>query len=205
MEERTIPIMHLGIATRPKGGQSINGDAYFVGEYDDKVLLAVLDGVGHGEEANRAARRAIAFLANYRQPGLETLIQGCHRELRGTRGVVISLSLMNKGNSTLSHAGIGNIESRIITGNNRMVHLISMNGIIGHNLKKVKEFQYPYHPGDTMVMFSDGISSRFMTDLVREGIPSPLNPLVDLPAVAQRILETYSKDDDATVLLARLW
>ncbi|MCL0092061.1 SpoIIE family protein phosphatase [Dehalococcoidia bacterium] len=197
--------MDLGIATRPKRGQSINGDAYFVGEYDGKVLLAVIDGVGHGEEANRAARRAIAFLENYRQPGLETLIQGCHRELRGTRGGVISLALMNKGNSTLSHAGIGNIESRIITEDNRMVHLISMNGVIGHNLRKVKEFQYPYHPGDTMVMFSDGISSRFMTDLVREGIPSPLNPLVDLPAVAQRILEKHSKADDATVLLARLW
>jgi serine phosphatase RsbU (regulator of sigma subunit) len=177
-------------------GQSINGDAYFVGEYDGKVILAVLDGVGHGEEANRAARRAIAFLTNCRQPGLETLIQGCHRELRGTRGVVISLALVNKGNSTLSHAGIGNIESLIITENNRTVHLISMNGVIGHNLRKVKEFQYPYHPGDTMVMFSDGISSRFdMAEFL---------PLVDLPAVAQRILEKYGKDDDATVLLAKL-
>ncbi len=188
--------MDLGIATRPKAGESINGDAYFVGEYDSKVLVGVIDGVGHGEEAHRATLRAISFLESHRQRDLETLIQGCHRELRGTRGIVISLALMNKGNGMLSHAGIGNIESRIITRNNRMLHLISMNGIIGYNLRKVKEFQYSYHPGDTMVMFSDGISSRF--DIAE------FFPLADLQTVAKRILDKYSKDDDATVLLARL-
>ena len=139
--------------------------------------------------------------------------------------------MVNIGTDTLSYAGIGNIEARVIgsevslmadspTGHDygktdtstkgsyqlntvlrnigntkKALHLMSMNGIVGYNLKKVKVFEYPYRPGDIVVMFSDGISSRI--DLFE------FLPKEDLQAAAQMILERHGKNDDATILLAQ--
>ncbi|MFA4835248.1 MAG: hypothetical protein WC749_04165 [Dehalococcoidia bacterium] len=212
--------MDLGIAARPKRGESLSGDAYFVGECDGTVFLAVIDGIGHGEHANSTANKATLFLAKHLHLDLIAMIRGCHQELRGSRGAVIGLVSINKSGNVLSYAGIGNIEGRLIkegsapaeertcatacpskdalnAGETKKVrHLISMNGIVGCNLRKVTGFQHTCHTGDTIAMFSDGISSRI--DL------SEFLPADDLQKAAEKILDKHGKDDDATILLARL-
>ncbi|MDD5093392.1 MAG: SpoIIE family protein phosphatase [Dehalococcoidia bacterium] len=192
--------MDLGIATRPKANETSNGDAYFVGEHESTVLFAMIDGLGHGEQANDAANKTTAFLASHLQQDLVSLIKGCHQELRGSRGAVIGIASIDRQTQSLKYAGVGNIESRIVTRavteGIKVSHLISMNGIVGCNLGRVNAMEYPFHVGDIIVMFSDGISSRLNL--------SEFLPVQNLQAAAEKILIKHGKDDDATVLLARL-
>jgi negative regulator of sigma-B (phosphoserine phosphatase) len=53
-----------GAALRPKRGQSISGDAYVVAPFTPHGLqVAVIDGLGGGEEAARAAQGAVAVIS----------------------------------------------------------------------------------------------------------------------------------------------
>ena len=186
--------MEIVAVSRPKKGESVNGDAYFAKEFDGAVLMGVIDGLGHGEEANYASRKALSYLERHFHFDLISLIKGCHAELQGTRGVALGLIKVKQGDNHLTFSGVGNIGARIIGA--KSLHLRSMNGIVGHNLREVKELWYPYEDKDIILMFSDGISSRI--DLFE------LLGLGELPAMAERIMQEYSKDeDDATVLLAR--
>ena len=186
--------MEIVVVSRPKKGESVNGDAYFAKEFDGAVLMGVIDGLGHGEEANYASRKALSFLERHFHFDLISLIKGCHAELQGTRGVALGLIKVKQGDNHLTFSGVGNIGARII--GEKSLHLRSMNGIVGHNLRELKELWYPYEGRDIILMFSDGISSRI-------DLPELLG-LGELPAMAERIMQEYSKDeDDATVLLAR--
>src|SRR4051812_18381739 len=68
----------IGSWSRPRPGEELNGDAYFVSEYDGELLLAVIDGLGHGHGANEAARAAVETLEQWRGEPLQDLILGVH-------------------------------------------------------------------------------------------------------------------------------
>ena len=59
------PLIDWGVAARPLEGQAVSGDLHLVKPLDDGVLLAVVDGVGHGGEAVAAARAAVALYTHY--------------------------------------------------------------------------------------------------------------------------------------------
>jgi hypothetical protein len=50
--------LQVGVAIAPMYGQVASADRHVVRSVDDEVLVAVLDGIGHGEEAVRAAMLA---------------------------------------------------------------------------------------------------------------------------------------------------
>ena len=53
-------------ATLPKQGETENGDAALVRRVDDSVLIAVVDALGHGALAAKAAAVATSYLAEAR-------------------------------------------------------------------------------------------------------------------------------------------
>src|SRR5919206_1625244 len=77
---------HLGAWSRPRPGEETNGDAYFVGRHDDEILLAVVDGLGHGRGAGEAAEAAVETLEQWQGEPLDELVWGVHESLRATRG-----------------------------------------------------------------------------------------------------------------------
>ncbi len=48
-------VMEWGVAALSRGGETVSGDQYLVVPIADGVLMAVVDGVGHGLEAALAA------------------------------------------------------------------------------------------------------------------------------------------------------
>ncbi|MHC1585767.1 MAG: SpoIIE family protein phosphatase [Candidatus Syntropharchaeia archaeon] len=184
--------MRFGIATRAKVGESVNGDGYFI-KSDGFALIAVIDGVGHGREANIATEKVISFLEeNYRMDPAE-IIRRCNLILRRTRGVVMGIAMIKE--KTLTYTGIGNIAG-IIKKKNTERHLTSLSGIVGYNLRKVMKFFYPYEEGDIIIMFSDGISKHFRI--------SDYDFSMGLQAVAEAILEEHGKEnDDATIVIGQ--
>ncbi len=115
--------------------------------------------------------------------------------LRTTRGAVIGLLRVNLAEGSMRYAGVGNTGIRVQT--QAEFHPISYNGIVGYRLPRVHEFVGQYHPGDTFVLYSDGIDSRFHSD------ESLLHREQDPQALAEAIARRYGKDDDICVLVAR--
>jgi len=188
--------MKFGIARRPYPGEAISGDACFVQEYDGKTLIGVVDGLGHSQGAALVAQKAIHYLEEHYREGLAKTMRGCHETLRGTRGVVMGLALVDPERSTLTYAGVGNICIRVVGAES--ISLVSANGIVGDVLPGIREEKVAYTPGDLVIMHSDGVSVKFNLDdylgLVRK----------EPQLIADTICRDFGREyDDAIIVVAR--
>lgn len=87
-------ILDWASAARPMPGESDSGDLALVVPLAERVLVAVIDGAGHGPAAARASQAAARQLAEHPDGSLERLVARCHEALRGTRGAVMTLALV---------------------------------------------------------------------------------------------------------------
>src|SRR5215467_5953020 len=98
MATRFQPTLYLdvGVASTTRDGEDTSGDLHLVrsvnGGRDRGVLVAVVDGLGHGADAAAAARIAIDTLDRHAGAPIPELIQRCHAALVGSRGVVMSVA-----------------------------------------------------------------------------------------------------------------
>lgn len=160
------------------------------------MLVAVVDGLGHGPAAAEAAQTAIGFVASHASDELDHLLRRCHHRLRGSRGAAVALARIDGTGGQLSYGGVGNIEARLI--GHTSARPISYNGIVGAILPNFRVFELSFQPDDLFLLHTDGISARF--DLT--GYPD----LSGQPA--QLIAEAIARDwarthDDATIIVVR--
>src|ERR1043166_2247497 len=88
-------LIDWGVASRPLAGQDVSGDLHLVKPHDRGVLLAVVDGVGHGDEATAAAQAAVLTLETSTDRSIIALVKRCHEALLRTRGVVMTVAFLN--------------------------------------------------------------------------------------------------------------
>lgn len=146
----------------PKKGELISGDFWLVSTHGQHILVAVLDGLGHGEEARRISETAVDLLQTLKWQPLENLISSCHTALRQTRGLVMSLALFDSSDHTITWAGVGNVEGIVFKGeSNQIEHLFQAKGIIGYKLPDLKIHQMNISAGDRLVFVTDGVKPGF--------------------------------------------
>jgi phosphoserine phosphatase RsbX len=190
--------------TIPCEGQTENGDAAVVRRWDDSALIAVIDALGHGAHAAKAADAAVRYLneASLEQ-GLRHVIEGLHDALRGTRGA--AAMVLHLQGYKLSGVGVGNVELRSVSlagsagpassagsGRSRIPAVLTP-GVLGAALPRLKFFQAELAPGDRVIVFTDGIGGRFEEEASRRA------PAL---SVCNAIMERHRKrHDDATVLV----
>ena len=192
-------LVHWGVATLALEGQSESGDLHLVKALKDGVLIAVVDGLGHGEEAAVAARLAVSTLESYDDEPPLSLLQRCHAALKGTRGVVMSLARFDAPRGTVTWLGVGNVEGVLHHADwserSARASLITRGGIVGSEVPAVQAAVIPVSPGDVLVFATDGIDTAFLADVSAQEEPQRL---------ADHILARYGKGtDDALVLVAR--
>ena len=104
-------VIEWATAGQPMTGEVVSGDAAVVETWVDGALVAVIDALGHGPEATEAALLAAELLR--RKPGdpLPALMQECHRGLRRSRGIALTLTSFNARDRQMTWSGIGNIEA----------------------------------------------------------------------------------------------
>jgi len=185
----------------------VSGDLHLVQEFTGGVLVAVVDGLGHGHEAVLAATRAIETLTTYAHEPVVPLLQRCHEHLHGTRGVVMSLASFRHGAEVMTWAGVGDVEGvllRIGPQDKLMRQSLSLRGgVLGYQLPTLHERTLSVINGDLLILATDGMRTSFVEDRVLS------NPLLrrtqDGPQrIADELLARYAKDtDDALVLVAR--
>jgi hypothetical protein len=83
-----------------------------------------------------------------------------HVALRQTRGAAVAICQVNEERGELRFAGVGNIAMSVFTLGERR-HLLSHNGIVGSNLRKVQEFVHPWEQGSMLIGHSDGVATRW--------------------------------------------
>lgn len=187
----------VGSWSRPHPGEESNGDAYYVSEHDGELLLAVVDGLGHGHGANEAARAAVETLEQWRGEPLEELVWGVHESLRATRGAVMGAIILDRSRELFTYAGVGNVEVRLL-GSTDPGRPIPSNGTLGARLSNVRVWPHRLAEGTTLILASDGISATW--DIAAYPGLAAKSPQM----LAGVLLRDFARNsDDATVLVYR--
>jgi len=71
--------------SRPKQGEKYSGDAYLIKNYGGIHFASLIDGLGHGEKANYAAKNALRYVSDNFKRDFENIFQGVHRACRTSR------------------------------------------------------------------------------------------------------------------------
>jgi phosphoserine phosphatase RsbX len=187
-----------GFAARALGGQSESGDLHFVGSFAGGVLVAAIDGLGHGPEAALASRLAAATLNEHLGESVTALMAHCHAALQRTRGAVLSLASIEPDGREMTWLGVGNVDGTLYRASGARTPRESLHhrgGVVGYQLPPLRAATLTLAPGDTLVFATDGIASTFTSE----------SPLGWHPQdAADHILRAYGKDtDDALVVVAR--
>ncbi|SNQ62044.1 putative anti-sigma regulatory factor, serine/threonine protein kinase [Candidatus Methanoperedens nitroreducens] len=187
--------MKFSVFARPRIGEDVSGDAYFIKRFSSYVIFSVIDVLGHGRDAHDVALSVLKILEdNYTEP-LAKIIDICHTGLRHTRGAAMALCRVNFKLKKFEHVGIGNVETRVF-GATEPVEPFFFNGTLGMAMENYRVIEYPYIEGMAIVLFSDGISRRF--DLSQQMLTKTPQE------IAKFIFDNYARDtDDATVLVAK--
>ena len=191
--------MEFGIAAAAVEGQSESGDIHVMQYVGDCLLLAAIDGIGHGDNAAAAALAASSVLKSNPSERLETLMQMCHHVLRSTRGAVMSLASIFPRLGQMRWLGVGNVQGMVqragaAKGTVQEVLLLRA-GVLGSQLPSLQAATVPLQTGDRIIFATDGIGGGFVADLSSLDTPQ---------RSADRILQQHCRrNDDALVVVAR--
>lgn len=189
-----------GVAALPFDGQAESGDRHVVQSFPGGVLLAVIDGLGHGCEAATAATAAEFILRAEPQEPVISLVRHCHERLRPTRGVVMSLVSFDTSHGLMTWLGVGNARGILLRSglspNLTQEELLLRAGVVGGQIPPLQASVFPVSTGDTLFLATDGIGGEFAQELMRPETPQ---------RTAETILSRHAKrDDDALVMVARV-
>ncbi len=183
--------MRIRVAHRVEAvpGEQESGDAVVVETSPARSMFAVIDGLGHGPGAARAARAAVAALRAQRDTDdLMTAMRTVHAELQGTRGAAATVCLI-EGNR-FSCCGVGNVALR---SHGSDIPFVLSPGILGKGVRRFRIIETPLVCGLRIVLHSDGIASQLsMADLSQ----------LDADQACAEIFRSHRKpNDDGAVMV----
>lgn len=193
------PLIEWGAAAASLPGQPVSGDGYVVERHGEAVLVAVMDGLGHGDEAAAASNLAAGVIRAHASDDLASLFARCHHALAKSRGVVMSAVQFDARNHTLTWMGVGNVDGYVSRANPgtgpARESILSLGGIVGYHLPALRPSSIPIARGDVLVLATDGIRSGFMDGCTLSDEPR---------RIADHIFrQHWRKTDDAQVFVAR--
>ena len=192
-------VLERGVAAQAHAGERRSGDVPVFVPSQRGALVAVIDGLGHGDGAADAAEAAARVVETYADDPPQLLLERCHEQLRQTRGAVMTLAWFDLGERTMEWTGVGNVEARFVRAgagtDARHASPVVLGGVVGYNLPKVRMQTLALEPGDAVVLATDGIAADFSVSLESGVAAQPL---------ADRVLERHGKGtDDALAVVVR--
>ncbi|RYE94934.1 MAG: hypothetical protein EOO75_00625 [Myxococcales bacterium] len=183
--------MRWSVAVRPMPSQTRCGDAGVVVATEAFVTAVLVDGLGHGEGAAEVADLAVAVATAQAALLPSELLRALDVALTGSRGAVASVLRIEAGVATF--AGIGNVS--LAFAGHRPFGPVTVPGILGRRLRKVKTSSHELAPGDRLALYTDGVSSRL--DL-RSAAVAP-------EQLAHAVIERWGKATDDAGCIALGW
>jgi anti-sigma regulatory factor (Ser/Thr protein kinase) len=190
--------LQIGGVCLPKTGEVVSGDTWGIEYRSGYCNVLVADGLGHGSDAARASRAAVAVLYAHPEAEPADLLARAHGSLATTRGAAVAAARFKIGDGRGKFAGIGNIAARIESASTRR-QLVSHNGIVGHSMRKIQEFPFDLPSDALMILHSDGLALHW-TLADHPGL------MAKHPAIIAGLLyRDHCRDrDDVTVVVIRI-
>jgi len=198
--DRTVVEYAVAAKALHAGAQS--GDLHAVIPLPQGSPVAVADGLGHGYEAALAARIAVITLTAQANLPLPDLVKRCHEALTRTRGVAISIALLEWSGygDTVTWLSIGNVAGLLLRSGGRgrveREYILTRNGVVGHRLPPLRTATVPLHRGDLLIFATDGVREGFHSEVVLDAPPQE---------TANHIHSRYRKGTDDSLVLVGRW
>lgn len=190
--------LDTGVVTCAKPGEEHNGDTYFVESGEGKGLIAVIDGLGHGEQACKAAHNASEYIKDHAGQTLQALFSGVNNQCQSTHGVVMAIARLDWRLGKLVFASVGNIEAKILKQQEK-IHLPAVRGFVGRVAPAPKVLDMEWNSEWILILHSDGVSKYWQSQ--------DFAYIFDKPAqlMAEHMYQKlHLEHDDATILVAKV-
>ena len=125
---------------------------------------------------------------------LTELLRALDKAITPTRGAAVTLVRLSTATGQWQHVAVGNMA---LSSLRRLKnHPLTVPGIVGARVRKVVETQGQLPTGDVVVLYTDGISTRFDLEPHRS---------LAAQAIADVLRQQWAKDhDDATCVVIRM-
>lgn len=186
-----------GVVALCAPGETVCGDGFAMVFDGPRAAAMLADGLGHGPHAAEAAQAGLAVFLKAPFDPPASILEAAHTPLRMTRGAAVSLVRLDAEASQTVSAGAGNVVTRLVSGvANRT--LLSQNGTVGVQMRKVEEIRGEWPAHAFVVMHSDGLLTRWAPEVL-----APLLPRDPSLAAALLVRDFCRGRDDVTVLVMR--
>lgn len=206
----------FGVAQAKKDGSKVSGDTHSVTRlFGDKFLVALSDGMGSGEDANKLSSISLSLIESFYKAGMNTnLILDTVNKLMSINTeddfTAIDVSVIDLKKCTADFIKYGSPYGFIV-GNNG-IRIVESNSLPLGILEELKPSVCTTNldNGDIVLLISDGIADAFssINDLI-EYLRSltALNPQTLANDVLKKALEHAKgvKNDDMTALAVRIF
>lgn len=182
----------------PKPSEIVSGDGCTYKLTDRYLKLFLMDGLGHGPEANKAVLEGFHSFRLCSQNDPAEIIRFMHNPLKRTRGGVGTVVVFDKTSLKYQILGVGNISIKLV-GHIESKNIMSYNGIIGHNIPNTMTS----HEADgkdykLVILCSDGIKTRW--DISK----FPMIQRYDPSIIAAAVYKDFArKTDDMSVVIIK--
>jgi serine phosphatase RsbU (regulator of sigma subunit) len=195
--QHTSEQLELGVVCLPINSEEVSGDAWASYQSVDRSLLLVADGLGHGPQAALASLEAVRMFQDNAHRRPQSIVEAAHGAMRSTRGAALAIAEVDLAGKRVTFTGIGNISGTLLSAE-RNYSLVSLNGTVGHEVRKIQEFTYPWSPETLLIMHSDGLKTQWRL----ERYPGLIYKHPSL--IAGVLYRDFNRGrDDVTVLVAR--
>lgn len=194
-----LPIAEIRSIVLPKPGEEACGDGFYTTFSDTHIRLFLGDGLGHGQEAERAVQTAGQAFHSSTETEPTAIIRTIDSAVRKTRGLVGTVAVFDLQARVWHLCGVGNISMRINSPSFSKGYT-AYNGIIGLNVPRtLNAQQVAFEKGQHVLMCSDGLKSKW--DTLR--YTAVLR--YDFSILAAAILKDYARNtDDMSVAVCKL-
>jgi len=204
--------VYYGVYGLPKKGNDASGDTHSaVRLSSDKVMFAVCDGMGSGERARKNSENVISLVESFYKAGIdENSVLSIINKLLSSKGSeefsALDMCVVDLRNGTADFIKLGGVESVIRRKNG--IERVEGGALPIGILENVKPFvcRKTLSGGDTVVLYSDGVSDTIGADgVVRIAEQNATSNPEALAKLIINDVEYVGQKDDSTVLCLRLY
>lgn len=197
LKKHTYFNQQVCLQNQPLSEKGISGDHVYYREEKDTILLALIDGTGHGAIAHQAAEKACKVLNDY-IPSTDPLLvaRQMHHQLKGTRGAAISVFELFPERNRYNFWGVGNVEAYILV-KGEAKQMLTVPGTFGIALPHLKVQQGFLLKNSTVLLHSDGVTNAWN----EPGYRSQTALMQHIPGILAAYLQTHFRrgNDDSSV------
>lgn len=180
--------------------EELSGDRLVAHGDEAAFVVALVDGLGHGASAHKAARAAASPFEEdsaLRTP-LSELLEEAHDRARPTRGAAVTAVRVQRNPLFVEGLGVGNVDGVLRSGPERRERIFLAGGVVGYRLPRLRTFSAPMDEPLVVVLATDGVDPAITSD------PAALGPLGVERSLSLLFERHAARSDDALAFLMRV-